>query len=55
VGSCTIRCDEYDVNEDGGEDAGGMDDSKQDATSTMSMRMPAAWMIASKTQQERCR
>jgi len=28
VGSCTIRCDEYDVNEDGGEDAGGMDDSK---------------------------
>ena len=28
VGSCTIRRDEYDVNEDGGEDAGGVDDSK---------------------------
>jgi len=28
VGSCTIRCNEDDVNEDGGEDAGGMDDSK---------------------------
>ena len=32
VGSCTIRRDEYDVNEnggeDGGEDAGGKDDSK---------------------------
>ena len=29
MGSGTIRCDdEYDVNEDGGEDAGGVDDSK---------------------------
>ena len=28
VGSCTIRRDEYDVDVDGGEDAGGMDDSK---------------------------
>jgi len=28
VGSCTIRRDEYDVNEDGGEDARGVDDSK---------------------------
>ena len=29
VGSCTIRRDEYDVDEDGGEeDAGSVDDSK---------------------------
>jgi len=28
VGSCTIRRDAYDVNEDGGEDAGGVDDRK---------------------------
>jgi len=28
VGGCTIRRDEYKVDEDGGEDAGGMDDSK---------------------------
>jgi len=28
VGSCTIRRDEYDVDEDSGEDAGGVDDSK---------------------------
>ena len=29
MGSCTIRRDEYDVNEDGGEeDAAGKDDSK---------------------------
>jgi len=28
VGRCTVRRDEYDVNEDGGEDAGGKDDSK---------------------------
>jgi len=26
----TTRCDEYDVNEDGGEAAGGKDDSKYD-------------------------
>ena len=51
AGSCTIRHSEYDVDED----TGGMDDVKQDATSTMSMRIPAAWMIASKTQRVRCR
>ena len=28
VGSCTIRRDEYDVDGDGGEDAGGVDESK---------------------------
>jgi len=29
VGSCTIRCDDYDVSEDGGEeDASGKEDSK---------------------------
>jgi len=28
VGSCTIRCDEYNVDDDGGVDAGGKDDSK---------------------------
>ena len=46
MGSCTIRRDEYDVDEDSSEDACGMDDSKYDATSTMLMRiavkMPAA-------------
>ena len=31
MGSCTIRGDKYNVNEDGIVDAGGEDDSKQDA------------------------
>jgi len=36
VRSCTIRCDEYNVDEDGGEeDAGSVDGSKQDGTSAM--------------------
>jgi len=26
VGSCTIRCDKYNVDDDGGVDAGGKDD-----------------------------
>jgi len=52
VGSCTIRRYEYDVNKDGGADASGVDGSKYDMTSTMSMRMPAAWMRASKMRRE---
>ena len=36
MGSCTIRHDEYNVDEDGSEeDAGSVDDSKYDATSAM--------------------
>jgi len=39
VGSCTIRCEEYNVDEDGGEeDAGSVDDSKSDVTSAMVAR-----------------
>ena len=48
MGSCTIRRDEYDVDEDGGEDTGGVDDSKYDATSMMLMRM-GVWMAAAST------
>ena len=36
-------------------DSGGVDDIKKEATSTISMRMPAAWMISSKTRRVRCR
>jgi len=40
VGSCTIRRDEYNVNDHGGEeDAGSVDDSKQDGMSVMVARM----------------
>ena len=45
MGSCTIQHDEYDVDED----TGGVDAIKYDAMSMMSMMMPAAWMISSKT------
>jgi len=39
VGSCTIRRDKYNVDEDGGEeDAGSVDDSKYDATSAIVAR-----------------
>jgi len=39
VGSCTIRRDEYNVDEYGGEEgAGSVDDSKYDATSAMVAR-----------------
>ena len=31
MGSCTIRRDKYDVDEDGGEDAGSKDDGELDA------------------------
>jgi len=43
VGSCTIRRDEYDVNGDGGEDAGGKDDRESDAArrSTSFLRLLA--------------
>ena len=50
MGSCTIRRDEYELDEDvGGKDDREWEVGQYDATSTMSMRIPAAWTIASKT------
>ena len=79
--SCQARRNEYDVDEDGGEDAGGRDYREKEAArtslnlvrllaqlsegqkqrevlqydtvSTMSMRIPAAWMMSSMARQVR--
>ena len=59
VGSCTIRRDGYDVDED----AAGMDSIKEAAASTMSMRIPAEgrstrfviWLALLSECQKRCK